>query len=93
MRGAALTQVVAPRMLYRLTEYIFSDSWAWGVCIGRVEDIMTDSDAVRGRWHPFESALSVMVEDIVFEFRGHEAMPWSDYLLNPRRLRGSDFLM
>jgi AccI restriction endonuclease len=45
------------------------------------------------RWHPFEAALSVMVENIGFEFVGFSPVPWSDYLLNPRRLRGSDFLM
>ena len=43
--------------------------------------------------HPFERELSVCVEDIEIELRGHEALPWADFLLNPRRLRGSDFLM
>jgi hypothetical protein len=43
--------------------------------------------------HPFETALSVSVEDIEFELRGHHPSPWADFLLNPRRLRGSDFLM
>lgn len=43
--------------------------------------------------HPFEIVLSIPTEDIEFEFRGHAALPWGDYLLNPRRLRGSDFLM
>ncbi|HNG93009.1 MAG TPA: AccI family restriction endonuclease, partial [Acidobacteriota bacterium] len=32
-------------------------------------------------------------EDIELELNGHSLLPWSDYLLNPRRLRGSDFLM
>ena len=43
--------------------------------------------------HPFEKVLSVSVEDIEFELRGFNNLPWSDFLLNPRRLRGSDFLM
>lgn len=34
-----------------------------------------------------------MAEDIEFGFRAFPAIPWDDYLLNPRRLRGSDFLM
>lgn len=32
-------------------------------------------------------------EELEFELRGHFSVPWSDFLLNPRRLRGSDFLM
>lgn len=43
--------------------------------------------------NPFEIALSVPSEDIEIELRGQCAVPWSDFLLNPRRLRGSDFLM
>jgi len=42
---------------------------------------------------PFEKELSVAVEDIEFELRGFTAVAWSDFVLNPRRLRGSDFLM
>jgi len=50
------------------------------------------------RWRPakasrFETELSVSMEDFDFELRGHEPIPWADFLLNPRRLRGSDFLM
>lgn len=41
--------------------------------------------------HLFEKILSVSVENIRFELRGY--IEWSDLLLNPRRLRGSDFLM
>src|SRR5437879_6398531 len=41
----------------------------------------------------FEKALSVPVEDIEIELRGFAPIPWDDYWLNPRRLRGSDFLM
>jgi len=41
----------------------------------------------------FECELSVAVEDIQLCLRGHSPIPWLDYLLNPRRLRGSDFLM
>ncbi len=43
--------------------------------------------------HPFEAALSVSEEDIEFELRGCEAAAWANFLLNSRRLRGSDFLM
>src|SRR5215467_10811045 len=41
----------------------------------------------------FEKILSVTVEEIEFELRGYEEVRWADFLLNPRRLRGSDFLM
>ncbi len=43
--------------------------------------------------HPFEKILSVSIEDIEFEFNGQPLVEWSNFLLNPRRLRGSDFLM
>ncbi|MBI3242204.1 MAG: AccI family restriction endonuclease [Chloroflexi bacterium] len=43
--------------------------------------------------HLFEKALSVCVENIEFELRGYASVEWSNFLLNPRRLRGSDFLM
>jgi hypothetical protein len=42
---------------------------------------------------PFELALSVSAEDVQLILRGFAPVPWSDFLLNPRRLRGSDFLM
>ena len=43
--------------------------------------------------HPFEQILSVSVENIEFEFKNNAFAEWSNFLLNPRRLRGSDFLM
>jgi len=43
--------------------------------------------------HPFEEYLSVCIEDIEFELRGHSHVEWASFILNPRRLRGSDFLM
>lgn len=43
--------------------------------------------------HPFEKALSVSNEEIEFTLRGTGSIVWTDFLLNPRRLRGSDFLM
>jgi hypothetical protein len=43
--------------------------------------------------HPFERVLSVSREDIEFELRGISEINWADFWLNPRRLRGSDFLM
>ncbi len=41
----------------------------------------------------FERILSVSSEDIELELRGITYVSWSDFVLNPRRLRGSDFLM
>ena len=41
----------------------------------------------------FEKILSVKLEDIDLFFLGILEIPWADYYLNPRRLRGSDFLM
>lgn len=43
--------------------------------------------------HPFERILSVCKEDIELELRGVKEITWADFWLNPRRLRGSDFLM
>ncbi len=45
------------------------------------------------RWQPFEVALAVAEAETEIELRGFLSVPWSDFLLNPRRLRGSDFLM
>src|SRR3989339_511832 len=43
--------------------------------------------------HLFEQILCVIEEDIEFELKAHKPVRWSNFLLNPRRLRGSDFLM
>jgi len=43
--------------------------------------------------HLFEKVLSVCVENIEFELKGYASVEWTNFLLNPRRLRGSDFLM
>ncbi len=43
--------------------------------------------------HPFEKVLSVSTENITLELKDFPNLPWADFLLNPRRLRGSDFLM
>lgn len=43
--------------------------------------------------HPFELVLSVPAEDVEILLRERCHTPWADFLLNPRRLRGSDFLM
>ena len=43
--------------------------------------------------HPFESVLSVSTENIDLEFRDFPHLLWADFILTPRRLRGSDFLM
>ena len=44
-------------------------------------------------WCGFERALSIPAEDLEFALAGQGCIPWTDFLLNPRRLRGSDFLM
>ena len=44
-------------------------------------------------WSAFEQYLSATVEDVEIEFTGFSHIPWADHFLNPRRLRGSDFLM
>ncbi|MEO0082374.1 MAG: AccI family restriction endonuclease [candidate division WOR-3 bacterium] len=41
----------------------------------------------------FDSLLGILAESIDFEFGTFEYIPWAEFLLNPRRLRGSDFLM
>jgi hypothetical protein len=41
----------------------------------------------------FERTLSVSAEDLEFELRRQKDIEWADFWLNPRRLRGSDFLM
>ena len=43
--------------------------------------------------HPFEKELLVATEDVEIELRGIYEISWADFLLNPRKLRGSDFLM
>ena len=43
--------------------------------------------------HPFEKALSVCSEDLQGVLHNFPALPWLEFWLNPRRLRGSDFLM
>ncbi len=41
----------------------------------------------------FEKALAISEENIEFRFRGISNISWINFILNPRRLRGSDFLM
>ncbi len=41
----------------------------------------------------YEAVLLTPAENIDFFFCSHWLMPWIDFDLNPRRLRGSDFLM
>jgi hypothetical protein len=43
--------------------------------------------------HPFERALLVMRDELELQLEHCGPVPWSDFLLNPRKLRGSDFLM
>lgn len=44
-------------------------------------------------WDLFERYLGVSAEDTELCLLSSEAVEWFDFLLNPRRLRGSDFLM
>ena len=41
----------------------------------------------------FDVAFAVSAEEIEFELRAAQPIPWANYWLNPRQLRGSDFLM
>jgi hypothetical protein len=41
----------------------------------------------------FDQVFGVLEEEIEFELRESILIPWADYWLNPRQLRGSDFLM
>lgn len=43
--------------------------------------------------HPFEAQLTVQDDDIDLEVRYQSEIEWLRFLLNPRCLRGSDFLM
>lgn len=43
--------------------------------------------------HPFEKILSVSKKEIQLELRGFKEISWANFWLNPRKLRGSDFLM
>ena len=43
--------------------------------------------------HPFERILSVSPINFELELKGINEIFWADFLLNPRKLRGSDFLM
>jgi hypothetical protein len=41
----------------------------------------------------FENELIIAAEELAVELRPRTWIPWADFILNPRRLRGSDFLM
>jgi hypothetical protein len=43
--------------------------------------------------HPFEAILSVSTNDIEWCLNAEGPLAWDEFWLNPRRLRGSDFLM
>lgn len=47
----------------------------------------------RSRLCAFERELSVTASDVADVLAACSPLPWADFLLNPRRLRGSDFLM
>src|SRR5262249_28840928 len=48
---------------------------------------------MHNRIKAFEKILSVSEEDISIALSAFSPCPWAEFLLNPRRLRGSDFLM
>lgn len=43
--------------------------------------------------HPFEEELLVNGEELEFRLGPEAPIPWLDFWLNPRKVRGSDFLM
>lgn len=43
--------------------------------------------------HPFEKILLVEMENLTIKLDYPDYISWAEFLLNPRRLRGSDFLM
>ncbi len=51
------------------------------------------SDVAGPSEHPFERALVVSMEETCMALRAMGKVNWAEFLLNPRRLRGSDFLM
>lgn len=57
----------------------------------RKRDTVTVS--VMNSLHAFEHALLVSTTEVEILISGHPLVPWENFLLNPRRLRGSDFLM
>jgi hypothetical protein len=48
---------------------------------------------VKAMMHLFETALLAFTEDIEWQMAFVGQLPWLEFWLNPRRLRGSDFLM
>lgn len=48
---------------------------------------------MRKPWDSFDRVLAVSDAETQIELRGFASLPWSEFILNPRRLRGSDFLM
>jgi len=54
---------------------------------------MNEPYLISNHKHPFELTLSVSVEYLDGVLERPEPLPWLDFCLNPRRLRGSDFLM
>lgn len=43
--------------------------------------------------HPYERELEVGIEEVEQQFISITEIAWAEYILNPRQLRGSDFLM
>lgn len=65
-------------------------------CVTRAANLAlyrTAPPALKRLHSMFEAALAVCEEEVEFTFSAIPYIPWSDFLLNPRRLRGSDFLM
>ena len=47
----------------------------------------------KNRTHSFDRELLTPMVDISLSVHAFGSLPWDDFWLNPRRLRGSDFLM
>src|SRR2546430_589566 len=55
---------------------------------GRMKEVRSQR-----RLSAFDRELLAPLEDLEIELRGIPEVPWAEFLINPRRLRGSDFLM
>jgi len=52
-----------------------------------------NSRQTREIWSFFDIALSIQETEIALIMSAVDDLPWADHILNPRRIRGSDFLM
>ena len=57
------------------------------------DEMGVEPEMKTGVWSLFERSVAVPMEDLEFTLDAMGPLPWSPFWLNPRRLRGSDFLM